>query len=460
MKERRKLVRWHLYVLVTVLGVCDKLRLQLSLRHPRRIQFTPISKIVHTKYTTYFLLFNKLSAFLTQLKRSYILDPNTHNIMRIEIIPVQNDAQLKEFINFPGTHYKNDPHWVAPLLIEEKKEFDAKRNPFYQHADVQLFLALRDNRIAGRISAQVDRNHIEFHNEKVGFFGFFETIEDEEVALGLLNAATDWIKDQGMERVQGPFSYNTNGISGMLIDPFDQQPRMMMPYNPSYYPKFVESAGFSKVKDLVAMDAQLDENYKEQMENELLPKMDRMARRAVEHGYTIRNANMKDFDNELKRLWEIYNEAWEKNWGFVPMTAAEFFNQAEQLKQIVIPELAVIVEDGDEPVGFGLALPDIYQAMKPLNGKLFPFGVFKLLSGIKKIDTLRLLTLGFKKSVRKRGVDAMLYSRMIKAAIQMPRFKLVECSWMLEDNILMIRIIERIGGKITRTYRVFEKSLV
>ena len=380
--------------------------------------------------------------------------------MSIDIIPVENDAQLKLFIQLPWELYQHDPHWVAPLLVEEKKEFDRERNPFYQHAEVQLFLALKDSQPVGRISAQIDRNHMEFHNEKVGFFGFFETINDENVGLALLDAATGWIKDQGIDRVQGPFSYNTNGISGLLIDPFNQQPRMMMPYNPSYYPDFIEKAGFVKVKDLVAMDARLDEGYREKMQNELLPKMDRMAKRAVEHGYTIRNANMKDFGNELKRLWEIYNEAWEKNWGFVPMTEAEFFSQAEQLKQIVIPELAVIVEDGDEPVGFGLALPDIYQATKPINGKLFPFGVFKLLFGIKKIDTLRLLTLGFKKSVRKRGVDAMLYSSMIKAALELPRFKVVECSWMLEDNILMIRIIERIGGKITRTYRVYEKSLV
>jgi len=379
--------------------------------------------------------------------------------MSIEITPVKNPVALKQFINLPWEIYKHDPNWVAPLLMEARKEFDRSKNPFFQHAEAEYFLALKNGRPVGRITAQVDRNHVEFHNEKTGFFGFFESINDPEVGTGLLNAATEWIKSQGMEKVQGPFSFNTNGMSGLLIDGFDEDPRMMMPYNPPYYAEFIENAGYAKIKDLVAMDAPLDEKFVEIMDK-LIPKLDRVAERAFKSGYTIRDANMKDFDNELNRLWEIYNAAWERNWGFVPMNRDEFTAQADQLKQIVIPELAVIVEHGDEPVGFGLALPDINQALKPINGRLFPFGVFKLLSGIKKIDTLRLLTLGFKKSVQKRGVDAMLYSRMLKAAMKMPRFKVVECSWMLEDNILMIRIIERIGGEITKTYRVYEKSLI
>jgi hypothetical protein len=378
--------------------------------------------------------------------------------MSIEIIPVTTDQERKAFTNLPWKIYKDDPLWVAPLLGDEKKQFTPGKHPFWDHAECQLFLALKDGEPVGRISAQVDQNHIEFHEEKTGFFGFFECIENQEVATQLLDTATAWVKERAMDQIQGPFSFNTNGISGLLIEPFDTSPRMLMPYNPPYYADFIEAAGYGKVKDLLALDVQCGEPLIAHTEK-LVNTMERIGKRAEAKGYTIREVNMKDFKGELEKLFEIYNEAWEKNWGFVPMTRDEFFNEAEMLKQVVVPELAVIVEHGDEPVGFGLALPDFYQAIKPIKGKLFPFGFIKVLSGLKKIDTLRLITLGFKRTVRKRGVDALMYSRLMQNSFKLPRFKVVECSWILEDNDLMISIVERIGGKVVKKYRVYEKSL-
>lgn len=378
--------------------------------------------------------------------------------MSIEIIPVSTKLDRKAFTHLPWKLYRDDPYWVAPLIGDELKQFTPGKHPFWDHADCQLFLALKDGEPVGRISAQVDRNHIEFHEEKTGFFGFFECIEDPEVAQRLLETAELWVKERGMERIQGPFSYNTNGITGLLVGPFGSSPRMLMPYNPPYYSDFIEASGFAKVKDVLALDAPLGEPLRELTED-LLVRMDRMAERAAKKGYTIREIDMKNYHAELERVFEIYNAAWERNWGFVPLTKAEFFNEAEMLKHVVEPKLAVIVEHGEEPVGFGLALPDFYQAIKPIKGKLFPFGFIKVLTGLKKVDTLRLITLGFKRSVRKRGVDAMLYSRMTKNALDLPRFKVIEFSWVLEDNELMISVAKRVGGELSKTYRIYEKSL-
>jgi hypothetical protein len=378
--------------------------------------------------------------------------------MTIEIVPVKSSREINEFIHLQHSLYKDDPHWVPPLIMDEKLKLNPKKYAFYKHAQVQPFLARQAGKPVGRITAQIDDIHNKFHEEKAGFFGFFETIKNPEVASALLNAAAKWLKARKMEVIRGPFSFNTNGESGLLVDGFDSSPRLLMPYSPPYYADYITQNGFSKAKDLIALDAPLDANYKKIVE-EMRPTLVALAERAKSKGYTIRNINLKNFKAEVDRLFEIYNAAWEKNWGFVPMTEDEFVAQAKELKRIVVPDLAVIVELGNEPVGFGLALPDFNQALKPIHGRLLPFGIFKLLSEAKKVNALRLLTLGFKKTVRKRGVDAMLYLRMLDAALAHPEFKVCECSWILEDNVLMLRIIERVGGKPVKTYRVYEKRL-
>ncbi len=378
--------------------------------------------------------------------------------MSIEVISVKGKGELRQFIHLPWQLYRQDPHWVAPLLLEEKKRFNPAKNPFFEHADVQLFLALQNGRAVGRISAQVDHLHNEFHHERTGLFGCFEAVNDGAVAKALLEAAERWLWTRGMERVRGPFSFNSNGESGLLVQGFDSPPALLMPYNPPYYEKLIERCGLVKAKDLWAYTIIIDDEFRRRMK-ELEPRLESISLRARRQGFTVRNVNLKDFYGELKRIMEIYNEAWERNWGFVPLTEREFLAQAQQLKQIVVPDLAKIVELGAEPVGFGLALPDFNQALQALKGRLFPLGILKLLRNARRIDGLRLITLGVKRPYRKRGIDALLYLEMLRAGLALTQYKRCECSWVLEDNHPMNRALELIGGKVTKIYRVYEKSL-
>lgn len=378
--------------------------------------------------------------------------------MSVEIQPVATASDLRRFIDVPWRLYRDDPNWVAPLRSDEVKKFDRSRNPFFEHADAQFLIASDGDHPVGRISAHIDHLHNDFHNEQTGFFGFFETIQQADVAAALLSAACDWLREQGMTVVRGPFDFNTNGESGLLVDGNDSQPVLMMPYNPSYYADFIERNGFRKAKDLVAYLVQLDgATFLSEMAS-LIPRMEKISQRALDDGYTTRPVNLKDFDGEVARLREIYNEAWEANWGFVPLTEREFEEQARELKRVVDPDLGVMIELGDEPVAFGLALPDFNQALKPINGRLFPFGLLKLLWHMRQIDGMRMMTLGIKAKHRVRGVDALLYLHMIRAAMA-SRYTWCECSWILEDNHKMRQTMERITGRIYKRYRVYERSL-
>jgi len=377
--------------------------------------------------------------------------------MEIEVIPVHNHRELEQFIHLPWQLYQEDRYWVAPLLMDERKRFDPSQNPFFEHAEVQLLLALQRGEPVGRISVHIDTLHNEFHGEQTGFFGFFE-VAQKEAAQALLEAAKGWLKRRGMKTIRGPFSFNSNGESGLLIQGFDSLPALMMPYNPPHYAELIEGCGFTKAKDLWAYVLVLGDEFRRRIK-ELEPRLASISQRALRQGVTIRNVNLKDFQGELKRLMEIYNEAWERNWGFVPLTEKEFMAQAEQLKRIVVPELAKIAELAEEPIGFGLALPDFNQALHAIRGQLFPFGILKLLWKARRIDGLRMITLGVKRSYRRRGVDALLYLEMLRAGLSLRQYKTCECSWVLEDNDPMNRALALIGGQVTKVYRVYEKSL-
>lgn len=377
--------------------------------------------------------------------------------MSVEILPVRTRKQLRAFLRLPWRLYRGDPHWVAPLLLDEGKRFDPRRNPFFEHAEVQLFLAVQDGKPAGRICAHIDRIHNEFHREKTAFFGFFESVKSEEVARALLETAENWAKERGMERLRGPFGFNTNGFAGLLVEGFHSPPTLLMPYNPPYYASFLEGCGYRKAKDLLAFRIEIDKELHDRL-RALLPRLEKIAERAREKGFRVRSLNLRDFHGEVRRLREIYNEAWERNWGFVPLTEREFTEQAKELKQIVRPELAKIVELDGEPVGFGLAVPDFNEALKPVRGRLLPFGIFRLLWASRKIQGLRLLTLGIKRRHRVRGVDALIYCELIREGLKLP-YRSCECSWILEDNHRIIRAIELAGGRPYKTYRVYEKDL-
>ena len=350
--------------------------------------------------------------------------------------------------------YRNDPNWVPPILDELKKVLEKSRHPYHQHADSAYFIARKDGRVVGRITATVNRAYNEFQGTTIGHFGFFESVDDQEVARALLDTAADWLADRGMETVQGPFNFSTNdefASPGILIDGFDTPPIMMMSHNPPYYQKLIESAGWTKAKDLLAYWCDMTK-----VPDHLSKGLARIGR---SQNITLRTLNMKDLDNEIDRIKEIYNSAWERNWGFVPMTEAEFDYMAQSMKPIVNPRLCIIAEIDGEPVGFALQLPDYNVAFKHMNGRLLPFGWAKFLWYKRKIRHTRVITMGVKPEHRKKGLDAMMINQLQveSSKFDMPRG---ECSWILEDNMPMRRGLERINGVAYKTYRVYQKQLI
>jgi len=368
-----------------------------------------------------------------------------------EIRVVQNKKDLMKFIKFPFKHYKNDTNWVPPLIIAQKDLLNRKKHPFFKHAEIEFFLAYRDKEIVGRIAAVVDDNHNEFHNEKTGFFGFFETINDFEVAEKLLTTAKKWVKDKGMKKFRGPANPSLNEDCGTLIDAFDSPPVIMMTYNPSYYPELIEKFGLKKAMDLYAY--YLDGQAKK-MPEKLIRVTEAIRKRKR---ITIRPMNIKDFANEAKKVWYIYNNAWSKNWGFVPMTEEEFDHLAKDLKQAVVPEVALMAEIDGEPVGFSLALPDLNQALIHTNGRLLPFGLPKILYYSRKIDTLRIIIMGVIHKYQKLGIDALFYIDTWKNGAKKGYTK-GEMSWILENNKMMNRAATMLGGEIYKTYRLYEMN--
>ncbi len=369
----------------------------------------------------------------------------------IHIQPVSSRGQLRAFIKFPWQIYKNDPLWVPPLIGQQKEYFNPRKNPFYDHAKTQLFLALTDGHLAGRIAAVVNEAHNDFHQEKTGFFGFFECLESFSVAGKLLDAARDWLRQQGMETMRGPANFSSNDEWGMLVDGFDSSPVLMMTYNPRYYLDLMDRYGLVKVKDLYA--------YRMFSREGTSDRLRRMAEKIQQReGLTIRPINMKDFNGELKRIKTVYNQAWSKNWGFVPMTDAEFEHLAKTIKPLVAPELVLLAEADGQPAGFSLTLPDYNQALKKINGRLFPLGLIKLWWHSRKIDCARNLVMGVVPKYQKRGIDAVFYIKSFDACLARGITR-GEMSWVLEDNLLMNRAMKIMGGKLYKTYRIYEMRI-
>jgi GNAT superfamily N-acetyltransferase len=377
--------------------------------------------------------------------------------LSVRIKKVEGKQDLMEFIRFPWWVYRDDPYWVPPLISERKAFLDPRKNPFFEHSEVELFLAQRDGETIGTIAAIINDNHNAFHEEKAGFFGLFEVIEDYAVADGLLATARDWVKAKGMDVIRGPMNMSINDECGLLVDGFDSSPVVMMTYNPRYYVDFIERFGFVKAKDLYAYIVSTD-IFNSDVEK-LPPKFLRVAEIARRRaGVRVRRVNMEDFDAEVEKAKAIYNSAWEKNWGAVPMTDAEFDHLAHGLKQFLDPDLLLLAEVDDRPVGIFVGLPDVNQPLLHINGRLFPFGWIKYLWYRRKIDTFRGLIMGVIEEYRERGIDALMYVEAAKEAFR-KGYKRCEMSWILEDNVMMNRIIQRIGGEIYKTYRIYEMVL-
>ena len=369
----------------------------------------------------------------------------------VHVFPVVKKKDWNAFVKFQYRYYKNNTNWVPPLLTDQKVLLNPKKHPFYEHARAQFFLAKKDGKIVGRIAAILDDKHNEFHKERTGFFGFFETIENYKVAEKLLSAAWTWVKDQGMKNFRGPVNPSQNEDCGLLIDAFDSPPVIMMPYNPPYYADFIERFGFKKVMDLYAyyLDSKTRPPEKLIRIAETIRKKEKL---------TVRPINMKDFDNEIKKVWYIYNNAWSKNWGFVPMTEREFEHLAKNLKPVIVPEIALMAEIDGEPIGFSLSLPDLNQALIHTNGRLFPFGLPKLLWYSKKIDFIRIIILGVIHKYQKRGIDAIFYLDTWRNAVK-KGYTRGEMSWTLENNEMINRSAIKLGCRIYKTYRIYEMEL-
>ena len=371
--------------------------------------------------------------------------------MGVKVKQVEGKRDLKEFIRLPWSIYRDDPYWVPPLISETKKNFDKNRNPYFDHSEAAFFIVEKNGKPVGRIIAHIDNLYISFQQEKVGFFGFFECTNDYDCAKALFDAASEWLSKRGMPLIRGPFNFSTNSEVGLLVDGFEDSPVVMMTYNPRYYVDLVERYGFVKAKDIYAYIIDTPE-IPERLEN----IMSKLANRAE---FKIRRIDMKKLKSEIKLVKEIYNSAWEKNWGFVPMTEREFDEMAKNLKLIVDPDLALLAEYKGKPIAFLLAVPDINFALKHIrSGRLFPFGIFKLLYWSKRITKIRVLTLGVIREFRKKGVELALYYEIFKAGIK-NGYREAELSWILEDNFLMRKGIEDFGGRIYKTYRFYEKKL-
>lgn len=373
----------------------------------------------------------------------------------VEVDEVRGSGDLKKFIKFPWKIYQDDPNWVPPLIVDRKDFFNKQKNPFYRVAETQLFLARHKGEVVGRIATCINRAHNEFHMEKLGSFGFFECIEDYGVAHKLLKIAMITLKAKGLEVMRGPLNFSTNHEVGLLIEGFDRPPMVMMTYNPPYYQEFLEKFGMKKGKDLLAylIDGEQAKN----------PRLERIVNRLRDRaGVTVRKINVKDFDAEIQRVIKIYNEAWESNWGFVPLSNDEFTHIAKDMKMILDPDLALFAEIDGEPAGFALALPDVNQVFHKMNGRLFPIGILKLLWNMKirkNINQARVITLGVVKKYQKRGLDSIFYYDLLNNGVN-NGYMTGELSWILEDNKMMRSAAEGIGAVPYKTYRIYETPLM
>ena len=360
--------------------------------------------------------------------------------MTIEISKVSSQADLMSFIKFPWKIYDGDPHWVPPLIMDRKKLFDPKKNPFFKHAEMQLFLAKKQGEIVGRIAAIKNDLHNQNHNDKVGFFGFFESINDQEVANSLFDTAKQWLKDKGFDAMRGPANPSSNDEYGLLVEGFSDSPRILMTYNPEYYIKLFENYGLIKAKDLNAWMLETDKVLSSE-------KLKRVAEIAQQRSrLKISQLDMKNFNSELDKVKYVYNKAWAPNWGFVPMTEEEIDAMAKDLKSIIEPSLALFGEIDNKLVGFALVLLDYNFIFKQMNGRLFPFGILKFLTQKKNIKWARIITLGIIPEYQKRGLDAVFYYEIVKRAAKLNIF-LGEASWVLEDNEMMNRGLEVMNSR-------------
>jgi GNAT superfamily N-acetyltransferase len=376
----------------------------------------------------------------------------------LTVEPVAQSRDRMRFIRLPWQVYAGNDCWVPPLLSERRRFFDPARNPFFRHAEVQLFIARRGARDVGTIAACVNHTYNQIQGVQIGFFGFFEVLSDSEAAAALLQTAETWVRERGMTAIRGPINFATDNESGLLLDAFNAPPVIMTVYNPPYYRTFIEAAGFVKALDWYAYTidrATLGGGDPRNLPPKLLRVLDIARRRS---GATFRKVRMREFDQELARVQQIYNQAWERNPDFVPLDNAEIDYMAGGLKSFIDPDLVWVAEVGERVVGIAITLPDLNQVLRAINGHLWPFGWWRLLLGRTHIDTARVFALGIIPEYRQRGIDAVLYYETFREGIR-KGYQRAELSLIAEHNMAMRRTIEALGAHIYKTYRVYEKQL-
>jgi GNAT superfamily N-acetyltransferase len=372
-------------------------------------------------------------------------------ITPITIRSVRSKRDEMVFIKFPWRIYEGNPYWVPPLLMDRKKLIDRKNNPFYKHAEMEMFLAERNGKPVGRIAAIINHNHNKEHQENIGFFGFFECVNDQEVANALFDAAKQWLKAKGVTAMRGPASPSVNDEYGLLVDGFNLPPAILMAYNPPYYQELVERYGFVKAKDLYAYHVHKDKVFTDKLKrvSELVKQRE---------GVVFRSLDMKRFWDEVRVIRELYNRGWSRNWGEVPMTEEEFMYVAKDLKPIVDPELVIIAEVRGKPVGFGMSLPDYNMILKDnKRGWLLP-ALVRILLFKKRIDFIRIVILGVLPEYLNSGIGGVLFYETAVRAVRNGYYH-GEASWVLEDNVMMNRGAELLRGERWKTYRIYDYPL-
>ena len=365
---------------------------------------------------------------------------------------VSSDLEKKEFIEFPYRHYATDGFFVPPLRSEQKKLIDTDKNPFFKQAKMAMFLAEHNGKPAGRIAAVVDDRFNKQHGLNTGHFAFFECIDHQPTADLMFRVAEDWLKEQGVEEVLGPTNPGMMDVLGFLVDGFDKYPYIMMAYSKPYYEKLALNAGYTGVRDLLAFVVDQSSVDFDRM---------RKAKSMIMRRYpeiTIRPVSLKRISEEVKIVRDIYNEAWKDNWGFLPLTLEELTGLAKEFKMILDEDFAHIAEWDGKPVGFSIALPDLNQVFKTMNGNLLPFGFIKFLWGKRKINRIRTALMGILPEYQGKGIDALFHQRTIENAL-VRKYVESELSWVLDNNTEMIHVAERLGARIDKRYRMYAKKL-
>jgi len=373
----------------------------------------------------------------------------------VTVRPVSGKRDLKEFIRVPFRLHQGTP-WVPPLIMERKEFLDREKNPFFDHAEAEYFIAERDGQAVGRITAHVDERWTQFQGGNDGMFGFFETENDPETATALVEAATGWLRARGRERMLGPMDFTTNDECGLLIEGYDLNPMVLEPWHPPYYRELLESLGMAKSMDLLMWELHLGTLKQGDSFHQFIEEAAKKSE--SEHGVTVRQMRKNDLEAEVARFMEVYNAAWGPNWGFVPITEEEVAFQAKNLKPILDENWAMIAEREGEVVGAALTLPDVNEVLAKMNGRLLPFGWWHFLTGRRKVTQVRVFALGVKPEYQHYGVAAALYVRHREVAAR-TRQKGGEMGWILEVNEAMNRAMEGMGGSVVKRYRLYELPL-